>query len=44
LFDALSDCAFHSRECATALGGGPAQIDMGTWSDGVPVKPMRVLR
>ena len=44
LFDALSDCAFHGRECATALGGGPAQIDMGTWSDGMPVKPMRVLR
>jgi acetyl esterase/lipase len=44
LFDALSDCAFHGRECATALGGGPAQTDMGTWSDGVPVKAMRVLR
>jgi acetyl esterase/lipase len=44
LFDALSDCAFHNRECATALGGGPAQTDMGAWSDGVPVKPMRVLR
>jgi acetyl esterase/lipase len=44
LFDALSDCAFYGRECATALGGGPAQTYMGAWSDGVPVKPMRVLR
>ena len=43
LFDALSDCAFHGRECATALGGGSAQTFMGAWSDGVPVKPMRVL-
>ena len=44
LFDALSACAFHGIECATALGGGSAQTFMGTWSDGVPVKPMRVLR
>lgn len=44
LFDALSDCAFDNRECAAALGGGPAQTYMGTWSDGVLVKPMRVLR
>ena len=44
LFDALSNCAFYRRDCAAALGGGPAQTYMGTWSDGVPVKPMRVLR
>jgi len=44
LFDALSDCAFYHRECDAALGGGPAQLSMGSWSDGVPVKPMRVLR
>ena len=44
LFDALSNCAFYRRDCAAALGGGTAQTYMGTWSDGVPVKPMRVLR
>ena len=44
LFDALGDCAFHDRECEVALGGSSAQTSMGTWSDGVPVKPMRVLR
>ena len=44
LFDALSACAFYGSQCQTALGGGPAQTYMGTWSDGVPVKPMRVLR
>ncbi len=44
LFDALTDCAFYGRACATALGGGPAQTFMGVWSDGIPVKPMKVLR
>jgi acetyl esterase/lipase len=44
LFDALSDCAFYHRECDAALGGRPAQLSMGAWSDGVAVKPMRVLR
>jgi hypothetical protein len=44
LFDALSDCAFYSRDCDVALGGSAAQTSMGTWSDSVPVKPMRVLR
>ena len=44
LFDALCDAAFYGRERDTALGGGAAQTFMGTWSDGVPVIPMRVLR
>lgn len=44
LFDALTDAAFHGRDRAVALGGSPAQTSMGVWSDGVPVKPMRVLR
>ena len=36
-FDALADCAFAGRECAV-------QTSTGNWSDGVPVKPLRVLR
>ncbi|MGA9333569.1 MAG: alpha/beta hydrolase [Rudaea sp.] len=44
LFDALSDAAFYGRERNIALGGSPAQLSMGRWSDGVPVTPMRVLR
>ncbi|MDR3387824.1 MAG: alpha/beta hydrolase [Rudaea sp.] len=44
LFDALSDAAFYGREREMALGGSAAQLSMGAWSDGVPVKPMRVLR
>jgi len=43
-FDALADCAFSNRECDVALGGGAAQTNIGNWSDGVEVKPLRVLR
>lgn len=44
LFDALCDAAFYGRERGLALGGTPQQLSMGVWSDGVPVKPMHVLR
>ena len=44
LFDALCEAAFSGRQRDVALGGGAAQTAMGKWSDGVPVKPMRVLR
>lgn len=44
IFDALSEAAFYGRDRDIALGGGPAQLSMGRWSDGVPVKPMRILR
>ncbi|MGH8041858.1 MAG: alpha/beta hydrolase family protein [Rudaea sp.] len=44
LFDALTDCAYFGRECTMALGGGTAQTFMGVWSDGISVKPMKVLR
>jgi len=44
LFDALCEAAFNGRYRDVALGGGAAQTAMGSWSDGVPVKPMRVLR
>lgn len=40
LCDALCDAAFHGRNRDLALGGGPAQLAMGTWSDGTPVKPL----
>jgi dienelactone hydrolase len=44
LFDALTNTAFYGREREIALGGSPAQLSMGVWSDDVPVKPMRRLR
>ncbi|KAF1051039.1 MAG: hypothetical protein GAK43_02584 [Stenotrophomonas maltophilia] len=43
LFDALCDAAFSGSHRETALGGGPAQLSMGQWSDGTPVTPMRLL-
>jgi fermentation-respiration switch protein FrsA (DUF1100 family) len=44
LFDALTDAAFYGTHRDIALGGSTAQVSMGTWSDGVAVKPMQVLR
>jgi dienelactone hydrolase len=40
LFDALCAAAFANQLRDIALGGGPAQLGMGRWSDGTPVKPM----
>jgi hypothetical protein len=43
LSQSLVDCTSRRRaSCRTALGGGPEQTDMGTWSDGRPVKPLCV--
>jgi len=36
--------AIGLRERDVALGGGAAWPSMGTWGDGVAVKPMRRLR
>lgn len=41
LFDALCAAAFTGQHREIALGGGPAQLDMGQWSDGTPVKPLK---
>jgi acetyl esterase/lipase len=40
LFDALCAAAFENKFRDVALGGGAAQLDMGQWSDGTPVKPI----
>jgi pimeloyl-ACP methyl ester carboxylesterase len=42
LFDALTDAAFYGTNRNYALGNTPEQRFMGTWSDGVPVKPLIV--
>jgi pimeloyl-ACP methyl ester carboxylesterase len=42
LFDGLTDAAFFRTHRNYALGDTPEQRFMGVWSDGVPVKPMRV--
>lgn len=42
LLDALTDAAFYKKNREFALGDTPQQRFMGTWSDGVPVKELRV--
>ncbi len=42
LFDALCDAAFTGKNREYALGNTPQQRFMGRWSDGVPVKELKV--
>jgi hypothetical protein len=42
LFDGLIDAAFTGKNRQYALGNTPQQRFMGVWSDGVPVKELRV--
>ncbi len=43
LFDGLTDAAFFGRNREYALGNTRQQRYMGKWSDGVPVKELRVV-
>jgi acetyl esterase/lipase len=41
LTTAALNCAFRGQDCEIGFGNGaPSQLDMGLWSDGVPVIPM----
>jgi len=42
LFDGLCDAAFSGKNRNYALGNTPQQRFMGVWSDGVPVKELKV--
>lgn len=42
LFDALCDAAFYGRNREYALGNTQQQRFMGVWSDGTPVKELKV--
>lgn len=42
LFDALCDAAFYGKNREYALGNTQQQRYMGVWSDGVPVKELKV--
>jgi hypothetical protein len=42
LGDAIADCAVYQTECASAIGGGIQQTNLGSWSDGVPIRPLSV--
>ena len=43
LFDGLTDAAFYGRNREYALGNTRQQRFMGKWSDGVPVKELKVV-
>lgn len=43
LFDALCDAAFYGKNRQFALGNTPEQRFMGHWSDGIPVKELKVV-
>ena len=43
LFDGLTDAAFYGKNREFAFGNTPQQRFMGTWSDGVPVKELKVM-
>jgi acetyl esterase/lipase len=42
LFDGLCDAAFYGKNREYALGNTPQQRFMGVWSDGIPVKELKV--
>lgn len=42
LFDGLTDAAFYGKNIQYALGNTPEQRYMGKWSDGTPVKELKV--
>lgn len=43
LFDGLIDAAFYGKNREYALGSTKQQRNMGTWSDGTPVKRLKVI-
>ena len=43
LLDGLQSCALTGQDCEYALGDTPQQLNLGQWSDGVPVTPFKVL-
>ena len=41
-WDALRDCAYFGPRCRYALGDTPQHRSNGSWSDGVPVAPLKI--
>lgn len=42
ILDAMADCIRAGTNCDIAIGGTPAQLAMGTWSDGQAITPLKV--
>lgn len=41
-FDAMRSCALEGRDCEHGMGDTPEHRSNGVWSDGVPVRPLKV--
>jgi len=41
-FDAMRSCALEGKDCAHGMGDTPEHRSNGVWSDGVPVKPLKI--
>ena len=42
VWDALRSCAYAGADCRYALGNTGAHRSMGRWSDGLPVRPLKI--
>ncbi|MEN0004801.1 MAG: alpha/beta hydrolase [Bacteroidota bacterium] len=42
LLDGLMNCTWAGTDCAYAFGDTPQQKNLGQWSDGTPVRPLKV--
>jgi hypothetical protein len=42
VWDALQECAYYRRYCRHALGNTPEHRGNGKWSDGRPVRPLKI--
>jgi hypothetical protein len=42
VWDSLQSCAYKRRQCRSALGDTRKHRSMGTWSDGVPITPLKI--
>jgi hypothetical protein len=42
VWDALRSCALSNTDCQYALGPSTEHRSNGTWSDGVPIKPLKI--
>jgi hypothetical protein len=41
-WDALRSCAYDRKDCRLALGDTRLHRSLGSWSDGVPITPLKV--
>ncbi len=42
VWDGLRNCAYYRTDCRYALGNTRQHRSLGRWSDGVPVKPLKI--